>query len=257
MFRPPKPMLATLADTLPVGPQWTYEVKWDGYRTLAVKDGGRAVLYSRNLKDFTKTYAPIAAAICALPVSSATLDGELVAIDADGRPSFQNLHHSDVRLLVYYVFDLLRLDGRDLTREPLSTRRAALDRLVLTPPLLRSDPLPGTPGQIEEAVRALGLEGLVAKRVDSRYEAGRRSRAWIKVKFQQRQEFVAGGFTEANAGVDALVVGYYESGRLLSACKVRAGMTPRLRRELLELLAPLRQKRCPFANLPETGASRW
>jgi len=257
MLRTPKPMLATLHAALPTGKAWAYEVKWDGYRAIAVKDGARAELFSRNHKDFTKTYPSIAAAVARMSVKSTVLDGEVVAIDGAGRPSFQALHHSDAHTLVYYVFDLLHIDGRDLTREPLAVRRAALAEITLSPPLLRSDPLPGTPAQIEEAVRALGLEGLVAKRVDSRYEPGRRSRAWIKVKFQQRQEFVVGGFTEDDGRVDSLVVGYYDGRDLWSAGKVRAGMTPPLRRQLFNLLAPLRQKRCPFVNLPETGSSHW
>jgi len=250
-------MLATLAPAVPAGRGWTYEVKWDGYRTIAVKNGARAALYSRNLKDFTKTYPSIANAIERLPPKSVVLDGEVVAIDDDGRPSFQALHHSDGHTLVYYVFDILYLDGRDFAREPLTTRREALAQLTFAPPILRSDPLPGTPAQIEEAVRALGLEGLVAKRVDSRYEAGRRSRSWIKVKFQRRQEFVVGGFTEDGNRVDSLIVGYRDGRMLLSAGKVRAGMTPPLRRQLFEALSPLRQKRCPFANLPETSTSHW
>jgi len=246
-------MLATLAAQLPTAAGWVYEVKWDGYRTIAVKDGVRVALYSRNHKDFTKTYAPIAAAVRGISARSAVLDGEVVAIDAGGRPSFQALHHSDVHTLVYYVFDLLHVDGRDLTREPLAVRRAALEELPLPPPVLRSDPLPGTPAQIEDAVRALGLEGLVAKRIDSRYEAGRRSNAWIKVKFQQRQEFVVGGFTDHGGWVDALVVGYYDEKKLLSAGKVRAGLTPPLRRRLFDALRPLRRKKCPFANLPDAS----
>jgi bifunctional non-homologous end joining protein LigD len=263
-------MLATLAADLPTGKSWSYEVKWDGYRTIAVKDGARAALYSRNHKDFTKTYASIAAAIARLGQKSVVLDGEVVAIDEDGRPSFQSLHHwhpraaaargarlSDAHTLTYYVFDVLHLDGRDLTREPLTVRREALAGLALAAPILRSDPLPGTPVQIEEAVRALGLEGLVAKRADSRYEAGRRSRAWIKVKFQLRQEFVVGGFTEDDRRVDALVVGYYDGRKLVSAAKVRAGLTPPLRRQLFDALKPLRQAKCPFTNLPEKGGGHW
>ena len=262
-------MLATLAETIPSGKSWTYEVKWDGYRTIAVKDGTRTRLYSRNLKDFTTVYAPIAAAVARLPVTSVVLDGELVAIDEAGRPSFQALHHWHPRAaaargvrhwaahtLVYYVFDVLHVDGRDLTRLPLVERRAALSAITLTPPILRSDPLPGTPAQIEEAVRGLGLEGLVAKRMDSRYDAGRRSNAWIKVKFQRRQEFVVGGFTEDGDRADALVVGYYDGRELRSAGKVRAGLTPPLRRQLFDAFAPLRQKRCPFADLPSARAPR-
>src|SRR5437868_730184 len=127
-------MLATLASAVPTGKGWAYEVKWDGYRTMAVKDGTRSALYSRNLKDFTKTYASIAAAVARLPVASAVLDGELVAIDEGGHPSFQALHHSDAHTLVYYMFDVLRLDGRDLTREPFAVRRAALNTITVTPP---------------------------------------------------------------------------------------------------------------------------
>jgi bifunctional non-homologous end joining protein LigD len=254
MQEPPKPMLATLASKIPTGAGWSYEVKWDGYRTIAVKDRERVALYSRNLKDFTKTYASISAAVARIPTTSVMLDGEVVAIDEDGRPSFQALHHSTPHALAYYVFDVLHVNGRDLLGAPLAERRAALSRLTLGPPVLRSDPLPGTPSQIEHAVRSLGLEGLVAKRVDSRYEPGRRSAAWIKVKFQLRQEFVVGGFT---GGIDALVVGYYDAGKLLSAGKVRAGLTPRLRRELFDALKPLQQKRCPFANLPDAKTSHW
>ena len=250
-------MLATLATSLPAGKGWAYEVKWDGYRTIAVKNGTRASLYSRNLKDFSKAYPSIASAVARLTAKSIVLDGEVVAIDDAGRPSFQALHHSDARTLVYYVFDLLHLDGRDLLREPLSVRRDTLASLALEAPLLRSDPLPGTLEQITDAVRGLGLEGLVAKRTDSRYDSGRRSRAWIKVKFQQRQEFVVGGFTEDDRRVDSLVVGCYDGRKLLFAAKVRAGMTPALRRQLFDALAPLRQKRCPFVNLPETGSSHW
>src|SRR5438046_832116 len=219
-------MLASLRSAVPTGARWSYEVKWDGYRTLAVKDGARVTLYSRNLKDATTQYPTIARAMGTLSAKTVILDGELVAVDAAGRPSFQALHHQAAHTLAYYVFDALHLDGRDVMAAPLVERRTTLARLSLHTPILRSDPLPGTAAQIEEAVRNLGLEGIVAKRTDSRYEAGKRSGAWIKVKFQQRQELVIGGFTEDGDWVDALVVGYHEGRRLLSAGKVRAGLTP-------------------------------
>jgi bifunctional non-homologous end joining protein LigD len=250
-------MLATLVPVLPTGAGWSYEVKWDGYRTIAVKDGARVTLYSRNLKDATMQYRAIASAVGAINVKAAIFDGELVAVDAEGRPSFQALHHQAAHTLAYYVFDLLHLNGRDLLGVPLSDRRAALARLALRPPVLRSDPLPGTVAQIEHAVTGLGLEGVVAKRHDTKYEPGRRSRAWLKVKFARRQELVIGGFTEDGPRVDALVVGYYEGRKLLSAGKVRAGLTPPLRRELLALLQPLSTNRCPFANLPDVRSSHW
>src|SRR5262245_26505953 len=161
-MRPPKPMLASPANALPTGKNWDYEVKWDGYRTIAVKNAGRVTLYSRNLKDVTKVYAPIARALTSIPVNSVILDGELVALDAEGRPSFQALHHQEAHALAYYVFDLLHDGRRDLIGEPLHVRRTALDKITLAAPVFRSEPLTGEPARIEEAVQQLGLEGIVA-----------------------------------------------------------------------------------------------
>ena len=123
--------------------------------------------------------------------------------------------------------------------------------------ILVSEPLPGTPAQIEKAVRELGLEGVVAKRRSSRYEAGRRSEAWLKVRFSRRQEFVVGGYKPANAGFDSVLVGYYDRGRLHYAGKVRAGFTPHARAELMRRLAPIERQSCPFVNLPSTRSSHW
>src|SRR5262245_59341649 len=177
-------MMAVPAAALPEGDDWSYEVKWDGYRAQAMKRGPRATLASRNLKDVTKRYAPVAAAVATLCVKDVLIDGEIVALDADGRPSFQALHHSDLAglSLAYYAFDLLYLDGRDYTREPLDVRRDALRRAIAGSHVLLSDDLPGTSAQIERAVRELGLEGIVAKRKRSLYATGRRSDAWIKVR---------------------------------------------------------------------------
>jgi len=258
-LRPLRPMTATAAPALPVGAEWTYEVKWDGYRALAVKDGRRVQLVSRNLKDLTSTYPAIAAAVHTLQHKTAMLDGEIVALDAKGRPSFQALQHRATSSLhlVFYAFDLVQLDGRDLTRRPLDERRARLAALELTPPIFLSDPLPGSPERIEAAVRRLGLEGVVAKRRDSRYEAGKRSDAWIKVKFCARQEFVVGGYKPNASNFDSLLVGYYEGRQLRFAGKVRAGFTPHARRELLERLTPLQAARCPFVNLPASRTGHW
>ena len=201
-------MLATSASKLPQGDDWTYEVKWDGYRTLAWKHGTRVKLLSRNLKDATAQYPSVARAIGQLNADAALLDGEIVAIDENGRPSFQSLHHQSSNAIVYYAFDLLHLNGRDLTRMPLEERRAALAPVVERTHVLRSEPLPGTPEQIETAVRNLQLEGIVAKRRLSRYEPGRRSPSWVKVKFNQRQEFVVGGFKPKGADFESILVGY-------------------------------------------------
>ena len=255
--RVPSPMMATPAPALPSGEGWSYEVKWDGYRTLALKDGPRVRLFSRNLKDVTGAYPSVVRTLGELKAPNALVDGELVAIDDEGRPSFQALHHQSAHTVVYYAFDLLQIAGRDLTREPLDLRRQLLAAAAQGTSILVSEPLPGTPAQIEKAVRELGLEGVVAKRRSSRYEAGRRSDAWLKVRFSRRQEFVVGGYKPANAGFDSVLVGYYDRGRLHYAGKVRAGFTPHARAELMRRLAPIERRSCPFVNLPSTRSSHW
>ena len=192
-----------------------------------------------------------------LRAQSALVDGELVAVDDEGRPSFQALHHQSAHTVVYYAFDILQFAGRDLTREPLDARRLQLAAAVKGTSILVSEPLPGTPAQIEQVVRELGLEGVVAKRRTSRYEAGRRSNAWLKVKFSQRQEFVVGGYKPANTGFDSVLVGYYDRGRLHYASKVRAGFTSHSRGELMRRLAPVGRRTCPFVNLPSARTSHW
>ena len=255
--RVPSPMMATPAPALPSGDGWSYEVKWDGYRTLALKDGPRVRLFSRNLKDVTGAYPSVVRTLGELKAPNALVDGELVAVDDEGRPSFQALHHQSAHTVVYYAFDLLQIAGRDLTREPLDLRRQLLAAAAQGTSILVSEPLPGTPAQIEKAVRELGLEGVVAKRRSSRYEAGRRSEAWLKVRFSRRQEFVVGGYKPANAGFDSVLVGYYDRGRLHYAGKVRAGFTPHARAELMRRLAPIERQSCPFVNLPSTRSSHW
>lgn len=250
-------MLATSGPALPRGPEWTYEVKWDGYRTLARKDGGRVTLLSRNLKNATAMYPAVARAVERLGARSALIDGEVVAVDDDGRPSFQALHHQSARAIVYYAFDLLHLEGRDLLRVPLDERRVALAGLLDGSTLLRSEPLPGTPEEIEAALRAMRLEGAVAKRRASLYEPGRRSRSWIKVKFNRRQEFVVGGYKPNTGSFESLLVGYYEGRELYFAGKVRAGLTPRLRSEIMGRIGPDAVSRCPFANLPLGRTGHW
>jgi bifunctional non-homologous end joining protein LigD len=234
-------------------------VKWDGYRAQAVKDGSSVMLASRNLKNITRQYPAVAQAAAGVHAKSALMDGEIVVLDAEGRPSFQALHHStfDGLSVVFYAFDLLHLDGRDLTRAPLDERRAALARVVKRTDLLLSDPLPGTADQIAGAVRELGLEGVVAKRRRSTYIAGRRSDSWVKVRFAKHQEFVIGGYKPAGANFDSLLVGYYDGSKLLAAGKVRSGFTPHLRAQVFEAINGLQTTRCPFANLPSTRSGHW
>jgi DNA ligase D-like protein (predicted ligase) len=252
-------MTAVSAVSLPDGADWSYEVKWDGYRAQAIKQGPVVSLASRNLKNITRQFPGIARAAAALAAAAVVLDGEIVAIDSEGRPSFQALHHAATEGLsiVYYAFDLLHLNGRDLTRMPLDERRASLRDVVKGSDLLLSEPLPGTAAQIADAVRGLGLEGVVAKRRRSTYTAGRRSDAWVKVRFAQRQELVIGGFKPSAAAFDSLVVGYYEGRRLMCAGKVRSGFTPHLRAQVFERIRNLAVSRCPFANLPSTRTGHW
>jgi len=254
------PMLALIAPELPVGPQWSYEVKWDGYRALLYKRGTAVSLVSRRDADLTKTYPAVVEAARTLRSRQAVLDGEIVALDDNGQPSFQALQHRSVAgtfAIAYYAFDVLEVDGESLVALPLQERRERLGVVVRGTAILLSEPLPGSPAEIARTVRQFGLEGVVAKRIDSRYEAGQRSGAWVKVKFQRRQEFVIGGFRPDGGSVDALVVGYYEGRKLLAAGKVRAGLTPRLRTELFSALDALVTATCPFANLPSARTGRW
>jgi ATP-dependent DNA ligase len=158
---------------------------------------------------------------------------------------------------VFYAFDLLHLNGKDLTGEPLLQRRARLPRVVEDSSLLLSEELPGTPAAIVEAVRGLGLEGVVAKRKNSLYEPGERGDDWQKVKLENQQEFVIGGYRPGSNGIDALLVGYYDDTGLRFAGKVRAGFVPHLRREVFKALKPHHVDDCPFVDLPNSKSSRW
>lgn len=253
-------MLATSAEALPVGPQWTYEVKWDGYRALAMKDGRGVRLMSRNQKNLTRDYPAVAAAVAALKSPDVVLDGEIVAIDATGRPSFQALQHRSLAglTIVYYAFDLLQLNTETFLDRPLAERRRRLSATVKASGVLLSEALPGTVDQIEREVRRLGLEGVVAKTRGSTYRPGQRTDDWVKVKFSPRQEFVVGGYKPAGDAFDSVLVGYYEGRDLKFASKVRAGFTPHTRTDLFRRIVQHESGRCPFVNLPNSeGRSRW
>jgi len=253
-------MAARVVSALPEGDEWSYEVKFDGYRALLLKDGPRVRLRSRNDRDMTATYPTIAAAGQRLRAEQVVVDGEIVAVDATGRPSFQALQHRSAHrgyTIAFYAFDLLHLDGRDLTGSPLDRRRAALPGVVDDSGLLLSTELPGTVQQVTEAVQRLGLEGVIAKRRDSRYTSGDRNTAWLKLKLDRQQEFVVGGYRPGPNGLDALLVGYYEGSELRFGGKVRAGFTPHVRREVFAQLEPLHASACPFDDLPNTKPSHW
>ena len=245
----------------PEGDDWIYELKFDGYRALIIKDKQRVELRSRKNKDLTGMYPGIAAAGLRVKADQAVIDGEIVALDAQGSPSFQALQHRGSHpghQIVFYAFDLLHLDGTDLTGQPLLKRRARLARVLDGSGLLPSQELPGAVSAIVDAVRGLGLEGVVAKRKDSLYEPGERSDAWQKLKLENQQEFVIGGYRPAGSnGIDALLVGYYDDTGLRFAGKVRAGFVPHLRREVFKALKPHHVDDCPFVDLPNSKSSRW
>ena len=255
-----QPMTAKVVQALPEGDEWSYEVKFDGYRALLIKDGDRIQVRSRNNNDLTRTYPSVATAASRLRAESAVVDGEIVAVDDEGRPSFQALQHRGAHpayTVVFYAFDLMHIDGADLTGEPLAARQGRLKEVIAKSGILLSWSLPGTAAQVIEAVRKLGLEGVIAKRKDSRYQAAVRTQAWLKLKLDRQQEFVIGGYRPGTHGVDALLVGYFEKKKLRFAAKVRAGFTPHVRREVFARLRAVHASTCPFVDLPTTGPSRW
>ncbi len=255
-------MLAKLVTKLPSGPRWEYEAKWDGYRIEAVKLGKSVRLFSRRGSDFTKKFARVAEDVAGLETESAVIDGEVVALDETGHPSFQALQHAKSLpagfRLVFFAFDLLSVDGKNLRRLPLVERRELLRELVEGSDVMFSGSLIGTAAAVQRVVKRYGLEGVVAKRTDSVYEAGERTGAWVKLPLKPKDEFVIGAYRPAGNLAEILLVGKFEAGRLVFCGKVHQGLNPWNRRELVKLLKPLAVARCPFVNLPTTKKkSHW
>lgn len=256
-----EPMLLLRTESLPAGAQWIYELKLDGYRAIAFKRNGDVSLRSRNDNDFNTRYPAVVRALEKLP-DNTVIDGEIVAFDPDGRPSFGALQNfgSAPASVVYYVFDVLLLSGRDVRREPLHERRELLEKKVLPKlpePVRYSAPLDAELPVLVQSVKAHGFEGLVAKRQNSVYESGLRSGAWMKMRVNRGQEFVIGGYTKGVRTFDALVFGYYEGDRLIYVARTRNGFTPASRAQLFKKFRGLEIPECPFANLPEAKSGRW
>jgi ATP-dependent DNA ligase len=214
-----------------------------------------------NDNDFAVRYPSIAQALGSLPDDTA-VDGEVVALDATGKPSFNALQNygSSTADLVYYIFDVMVLAGKDVMAEPLTERRSLLATKVLprlTEPIRSSPVLEASLSDLTQSVKAQGFEGLVAKKHDSPYQPGLRTGAWQKMRVNQGQELVIGGYTVSSKNFDALVIGYYQEGDLIYAARTRNGFTPASRAELFRKLKPLETEECPFANLPEKKAGRW
>jgi DNA ligase D-like protein (predicted ligase) len=257
-----EPMLLQRTTALPDDrTRWEYQIKLDGYRAVAFNADGRVHLRSRNGNDFGARYASVLKALETLPPDS-VIDGEIVALDDDGRPSFnllQNYQAGSARL-AYFVFDVMVHRGRDVMGEPLSVRRTILETKIvpkLLDPVRHLGPLDVPLSVLVQSAKAQGFEGLVAKRSDSRYEPGLRSGAWQKMRVNRGQEFVIGGYTIGGNPFDALIFGYYEGDRLLYAARTRSGFTPATRAQLFKRFKGLETRACPFANLPEKKSGRW
>jgi len=255
-------MQALPVEKLPEG-DWLYEIKHDGYRALAFKDGKDVRLVSRNEKAFD--YPQLLDALKLLPAERVILDGEIAALDEKGRSSFQLLqmfkNSGDVPL-VYYVFDLLFLEGKDLRKEPLSARRKLLANLLKKNPvhIRLSEELRGAKDDLLRVAQEFGLEGLVAKRKSSVYESGRRNGAWVKFKITKAQEFVIGGYTlpeGSRSHFGSLLVGYQSPEGLMFAGRVGTGFSEKVLAALYDKLQKLKQASCPFINLPEKTKGRW
>ncbi|MFP5256207.1 MAG: non-homologous end-joining DNA ligase [Acidimicrobiia bacterium] len=270
------PMKATSGE-LPEGEGWGYEVKWDGMRALAYVDGGTVRVQSYNERDVTTSWPELAGLADAIPATTALLDGEIVATDEDGRPSFgrlqQRMHLSRAAEVAaraaevpvtYVVFDLLHLDGHDLTRLPLVDRRRLLDELLEPGASWQRSPIHDDGRALLDAATAQGLEGVVAKRLDSTYEPGKRVRTWLKVKVRPRQELVVGGWVPGEGNrtgrIGALLVGYHEragdGGPLRFAGRVGTGFTDAELRRLERALGPLATDECPFDPPPPRAELR-
>ena len=255
-----QPMLATPVKEPFDHPDWIFEVKWDGYRAVAEIRDGSVSLYSRNGISFNKKFFPITEALQKLRFD-AVLDGEIVVVDDQGRPDFQMLQHyqdSGSGHLFYYVFDLLYFRGHDLTGLPLLRRKEFLKKILPSAPKIRFSDHVWKEGVLSyDAAKEKGLVGIIAKHSQSVYEAGRRSRQWLKVKTQLTHEAVIAGFTEAGGGrkyFGALVLGVYEGDELIYIGHVGGGFTANNLRDIREKLEPLIQKEFPFTSKPETNA---
>jgi DNA ligase D-like protein (predicted ligase) len=256
------PMLAKLVTKLPSGPRWEYEAKWDGYRIEALKLGKAVRLFSRRGSDFTKKFATVAEDVAGLEAGSAVIDGEVVALDHNGRPSFQALQNGRLLpagfRLVFFAFDLLSVEGTDLRGLPLIERRELLRELVEGSKVMFSGSLIGTAAAVQRVVKKYGLEGIVAKRTDSVYEPGERTGAWVKLPLKPKEDFLIGAYRPAGNLAEILLVGKFEKGKFIFCGKVHQGLNPWNRRELVKILKPLAVKTCPFSNLPTTKkTSHW
>ena len=263
-----EPQLATPAQRAPEGDEWLHELKFDGYRIQARKDGDEVQLRTRNRNDWTATFARLAEAVGRLPCRQALVDGEAAVLRPDGTTSFNALQNAieakSHAQLVYLAFDLIHLDGQDLTRAPLEERKAALRRLIeragpAGEPIQFSDHVTGSGPAFFESVAARSLEGIVSKRRDSLYLPGRGG-SWLKVKCVREQELVVVGFTEpegSREGLGALVLAVHQDGELAYAGRVGSGFDARTARELRQRLDAMTVEQPALARPPALKKAHW
>jgi bifunctional non-homologous end joining protein LigD len=248
-------MLATLTQDLPHGEGWEFEPKWDGYRALGYVRGGEAKLVSRNGNDLTERFVSVAKELPkALRTPDAVVDGEVVALDPHGKSSFSAMQQGSTNL-AYEVFDVLEIDGEPLVDLPLAERRARLEKLIARNPVVQLSGSFEDGEALFEAAQEQGLEGVMAKRVSSRYSEGGRGRDWLKIKTHGRQEFVICGYTKGQgrraAGFGALVLGVHRGGQWEWVGNVGTGFREHDIEELLTRLEPLRRSASPFPVVPK------
>ncbi|MEY2510386.1 MAG: bifunctional non-ous end joining protein LigD [Verrucomicrobiota bacterium] len=260
------PMKPRLLDAPPTAGDWSYELKFDGIRACAIKDGNKVSLISRNGNELSARYPDVAEAVKNLPVDECAIDGEVVALDAEGRSSFQLLQGLEMEgrksPICFYVFDLLQLSRKSLLGLPLTARKQLLAQLCdgVGDPIRFSGEIGGDASLLLGEVKRRGLEGLIGKLRDSVYEPGRRSGAWIKLKCLNEQEFVIGGFTPpqgARQHFGAVLVGYYEKKKFLFAGKVGTGFDTKSLAALHRKLKSEKRDNCPFADLPSKQGGQW
>lgn len=259
------PQLATLVREAPAGDDWLHELKFDGYRMLCHLHRGKVRFWSRNQKDWTEKFPNLSKAIKKLPATAAILDGEVVVVDKAGRSSFQKLQQSmkgGTATFVFQIFDLVYLDGYNLTRVPLRERKALLEELLADVgakgPLRYSDHVVGNGPQFFKQACDYGIEGIVSKLADSVYESTR-SRSWLKAKCIKRQEFVIAGYKPSKKdfpGFGALILGVYDKGKLVYSGRVGTGFSIKQRLELQKKLDRISQPAMPFPTKPKDPGLR-
>jgi DNA ligase D-like protein (predicted ligase) len=254
-----EPMECLPVGKIPEGDLWTYELKLDGYRAIAVKSGGKVTVHSRRGTNLTQRFRYVADALTSLP-DETVIDGEVVALDEQGKPNFnllQNYRSAESHIMLY-AFDVLVRRGENLMQQPLSKRRGVLESTVKPHAHVGISQVSSqTAKEMLAFVKSHGLEGIIAKRSDSLYESGRRSGSWVKHRINASQEFVIGGYVPSHLCVDSIVIGVYRDKQLRYAARVRAGFVPLTRRQVFERIKTLETGECPFVNLPEKEAGRW